>query len=72
MLEFQQFNLIWDKKMTEYELHAEELVEAMKERHSAELRGNSDRHDDSDDDDDSHDDDSHDDDIDDDDSVDDD
>jgi len=68
MLEFQQFNLIWDKKMTEYELHAEELVEAMKERHSAELRGDSDRHDDSDDDDD----DSHDDDIDDDDSVDDD
>ena len=51
MLEFQQFNLIWDKKMTEYELHAEELVEAMKERHSAELRGDSDRHDDSDDDD---------------------
>ena len=50
MLEFQQFNLIWDKKMTEYELHAEELVEAMKERHSAELRGDSDRHDDSDDD----------------------
>jgi len=39
MLEFQQFNLIWDKKMAEYELHAEELVEAMKERHSAELRG---------------------------------
>jgi len=38
MLEFQQFNLIWDKKMAEYELHAEELVEAMKERHSAELR----------------------------------
>ena len=61
MLEFQQFNLIWDKKMTEYELHAEELVEAMKERHSAELRGDSDRHDDS-----------HDDDVDDDDSVDDD
>lgn len=30
MLEFQQFNLIWDKKMAEYEQHAEELVEAMK------------------------------------------
>lgn len=38
MLEFQQFNLIWDKKMAEYETHAEELVEAMKERHAAELR----------------------------------
>ena len=38
MLEFQQFNIIWDKKMTEYENHAAELVEAMKERHAAELR----------------------------------
>jgi cobalamin biosynthesis Mg chelatase CobN len=38
MLEFQQFNLIWDRKMAEYETHAEELVEAMKERHGAELR----------------------------------
>lgn len=38
MLEFQQFNLIWDRKMAEYEMHAEELVEAMKERHAAELR----------------------------------
>lgn len=38
MLEFQQFNLIWDKKMAEYERHAEDLVEAMKERHAAELR----------------------------------
>lgn len=38
MLEFQQFNMIWDKKMSEYEQHAEELVEAMKERHAAELR----------------------------------
>ena len=38
MLEFQQFNMVWDKKMTEYERHAEELVEAMKERHAAELR----------------------------------
>merc|ERR1712185_809519 len=37
MLEFQQFNMVWDKKMTEYERHAEELVEAMKERHAAEL-----------------------------------
>jgi len=38
MLEFQQFNEIWDKKMHEYETHAEELVEAMKDRHAAELR----------------------------------
>jgi cobalamin biosynthesis Mg chelatase CobN len=38
MLEFQQFNLIWDRKMAEYEAHAEELVEAMKERHASELR----------------------------------
>lgn len=38
MLEFQQFNLIWDRKMAEYETHALELVEAMKERHQAELR----------------------------------
>mmetsp|Transcript_8839 Transcript_8839/g.13230 ORF Transcript_8839/g.13230 Transcript_8839/m.13230 type:complete len:268 (-) Transcript_8839:204-1007(-) len=38
MLEFQQFNMIWDQKMAEYEAHAEELVEAMKERHAAELR----------------------------------
>ena len=30
MLEFQQFNEIWDRKMHEYETHAEELVEAMK------------------------------------------
>ena len=27
MLEFQQFNMVWDKKMTEYERHAEELVD---------------------------------------------
>ena len=38
MLEFQQFNMIWDKKMADYETHAEELVEAMKERHGTELR----------------------------------
>lgn len=38
MLEFQQFNMIWDKKMADYERHAEELIEAMKERHAAELR----------------------------------
>lgn len=38
MLEFQQFNLLWDKKMIEYEQHAESLVIAMRERHGAELR----------------------------------
>ena len=38
MLEFQQFNMMWDKKMAEYEQHAADLVEAMKERHAAELR----------------------------------
>eukprot|EP01041_Mallomonas_annulata_P001675 gene1675-3235_t len=38
MLEFQQFNMIWDKKMADYEQNAEELIEAMKERHAAELR----------------------------------
>lgn len=30
MLEFQQFNLAWDKKMVDYERNAAELVEAMK------------------------------------------
>jgi cobalamin biosynthesis Mg chelatase CobN len=38
MLEFQQFNMIWDNKMADYETHAEELVEAMKDRHGGELR----------------------------------
>lgn len=38
MLEFQQFNIVWDKKMDEYEQHASSLVEAMKERHASELR----------------------------------
>jgi len=38
MLEFQQFNMIWDKKMAEYETHAEDLVVAMKDRHASELR----------------------------------
>jgi len=32
MLEFQQFNMVWDKKMEAYEGHAETLVEAMKVR----------------------------------------
>jgi len=38
MLEFQQFNIVWDKKMNEYEQHVEEMVEAMRERHQGELR----------------------------------
>ncbi|KAJ8613954.1 hypothetical protein CTAYLR_008784 [Chrysophaeum taylorii] len=38
MIEFQQFNMIWDKKMAEYEQHAGELVEGMKDRHATELR----------------------------------
>lgn len=38
MLEFQQFNMIWDKKMAEYENHSEDLVSAMKERHASELK----------------------------------
>lgn len=38
MLEFQQFNMIWDKKFTDYETHAQNLIDAMKERHAAELR----------------------------------
>ena len=38
MLEFQQFNVIWDKKMADFEERAAELVEAMREKHVAELR----------------------------------
>lgn len=38
MLEFQQFNLVWDKKMAAYEENAAELVMEMKERHAAELK----------------------------------
>ena len=30
MLEFQQFNIVWDKKMQEYEQHAARLEEEMK------------------------------------------
>lgn len=30
MLEFQQFNMMWDKKMADYEKHAEELVVSMR------------------------------------------
>jgi predicted XRE-type DNA-binding protein len=32
MLEFQQFNSVWDKKMQDYEKNAAELVVAMKVR----------------------------------------
>lgn len=32
MLEFQQFNREWDKKMSDYEIKSEELVEAMKRK----------------------------------------
>uniref|UniRef100_A0A7S2CQS6 Uncharacterized protein n=1 Tax=Octactis speculum TaxID=3111310 RepID=A0A7S2CQS6_9STRA len=38
MLEYQQFNMDWDRKMNEYEKHASELADAMTERHKAELR----------------------------------
>eukprot|EP00904_Undaria_pinnatifida_P013002 jgi/Undpi1/8832/HiC_scaffold_25.g11294.m1 len=38
MLEFQQFNTVWDKRMEDYEHHAEDMVFAMRERHGAELR----------------------------------
>mmetsp|Transcript_27761 Transcript_27761/g.40890 ORF Transcript_27761/g.40890 Transcript_27761/m.40890 type:complete len:266 (-) Transcript_27761:2499-3296(-) len=38
MLEFQQFNMTWDKKFADYEKHAQGLVETMKERHVTELQ----------------------------------
>lgn len=38
MLEFQQFNLVWDKKMADYEKHADEMVDVMKNRHQEELQ----------------------------------
>lgn len=37
MLEFQQFNILWDKKMKDYEDHAQNLASKMKERHESEL-----------------------------------
>ena len=38
MLEFQQqFNIVWDKKMQEYEQHTARLEEEMKARHAREL-----------------------------------
>ena len=33
MLEFQQFNQMWDETMIEYEQRAGELLEAMRQRH---------------------------------------
>ncbi|CAM9914508.1 unnamed protein product [Phaeothamnion confervicola] len=38
MLEFQQFNIVWDKKMADYEVQAEDMVIAMRQKHEAELR----------------------------------
>ena len=38
MLEYQQFNMDWDRKMGEYETHASQLVEAMRDRHKIELK----------------------------------
>lgn len=32
MLEFQQFNIVWDKKMADYEHHAEDMVFSMRVR----------------------------------------
>lgn len=32
MLEFQQFNMVWDKRMADYEHHAEDMVFAMRVR----------------------------------------
>ena len=37
MLEFQQFNILWDKKMKDYEEHAQNLASTMKDRHRQEL-----------------------------------
>ncbi|GLD95630.1 hypothetical protein PINS_up004307 [Pythium insidiosum] len=37
MLEFQQFNKVWDRKMEEYEQNVEELAVALRERHKSEL-----------------------------------
>lgn len=39
MLEFQQFNQVWDRKMEEYERNVEELVVNMREKHKSELLG---------------------------------
>jgi len=38
MLEFQQFNAMWDRTMKEYEERAGELLEAMRQRHELDAR----------------------------------
>lgn len=38
MLEFQQFNAMWDRTMKEYEERAAELLEAMRQRHELDLQ----------------------------------
>jgi hypothetical protein len=38
MLEFQQFNQIWDSKMKDYEEHSASLIANLKARHKAELQ----------------------------------
>ena len=38
MLEFQQFNTMWDRTMAEYEERANELLEAMRQRHELDAR----------------------------------
>lgn len=37
MLEFQQFNTMWDRKMKEYDERATELLEAMRQRHEFDM-----------------------------------
>lgn len=38
MLEFQQFNMVWDKRMADYEHHAEDMVFAMRVCTSFQIR----------------------------------
>ena len=38
MLEFQQFNSMWDRTMKEYEDRASELLEAMRQRHAMDMQ----------------------------------
>merc|ERR1712188_37951 len=37
MMEFQQFNAIWDKKMEEFKANAKQLVDTMRKKHANEL-----------------------------------
>merc|ERR1719478_1010090 len=37
MMEFQQFNAIWDKKMEEFEMNAKQLIDTMRKKHASEL-----------------------------------